>query len=305
MQDQTKNIFEPLKNIQVLQNFLKSEMQIEETDDGVTKVGIKVYNAAHSGYNGSEVVFTGVGLRIIDGRESYRKKAPTVNKTRPSDNLELHRKYDEGIWVSGTSGSFPMVTADEQSHGEVLFPGECVLYEMRTSKGALPYLDIRVEGSVSRRHLFHVSRSMEALKQWRQPLVNETFRAVEKIDFFTPLVAMANEVPGFGPQTTFADIDNLKVEIEKGRSHISAVITKMNKVYDSAPNQKIRDYMKKGIGHYLKSVGMAFDVTERALFSGDMEEMKQAVDEMKGKLLKTGEVKRQRAELIAEFGLDS
>ncbi len=82
------------------------------------------------------------------------------------------------------------------------------------------------------------------------------------------------------------------------------VIAEMNKVYHSAPNQKLRDYMKN-IGQYLKSVGMAFDVTQKALASGDMEKMKHAADEMWGNLLKTDEVKRQRAELIAEFGIDS
>ena len=79
----------------------------------------------------------------------------------------------------------------------------------------------------------------------------------------------------------------------------------MNKVYNSAPNQKLRNYMKEGIGRYLKSAGMAFDATQKALSSGDMEKMEQAVDEMKRKLLKTDEVKRQRAGLIAEFGIDS
>jgi len=63
--------------------------------------------------------------------------------------------------------------------------------------------------------------------------------------------------------------------------------------------------MKEGIGLYLKSAGMAFDATQKALSSGDMEKMKQAVDEMKGRLLKTEEVKRQRAELMSQFGIDS
>ncbi len=305
MQEQKKNIFESLKNVQILQNFLESEMHIEEGDDGVIKVGIRVFNAGPSDYYGGEVVFTGVGLRIIDGREENKVRAPKVNKARSSDNLELRHKYDEGVWIGGIGNSFPIVTADEQSHGEVLFPGECVEYEIKTSKEELPYLEIRVDGSVSRRHLLHFSRPMEGLKHWSQPLVIETFRDVDKIDFFAPILAMANSLPAMGPQTTFADMDNLKMEIERVRSHLKTVMTEVNKVYHSAPNQRLRDYMKQGIGLYIKSVGMAFDSTQKALSSGDMGKMKQAVDEMKEKLLKTDEVKRQRAELIAEFGIDT
>ena len=146
---------------------------------------------------------------------------------------------------------------------------------------------------------------MEGLKHWSQPLVNETFRAVDKIDFLTPLFAMANALPAMGPQTTFADIDNLKMEIESVRSYLKTIMAEVNKVYHSAPNQRLRNYMKQGIGLYIKSAGMAFDSTQKALSSGDIEKMKQAVDEMKEKLLKTDEVKRQRAEIISEFGIDS
>jgi hypothetical protein len=287
-------------------------MSISDPQEGKVIATIKVYNDAPVSPDGGDIVFLGVGLRIIIGSKEGMQRGSAywlsrISKSRPSDNTELRRKYNEGTWFGRREGegSFPEVTSDEQSHGEVLFPGESVVYEIKTSEAELPYLDISVEGSVSRRHLLHISQPMEALKHWSQPLVNETFHAVDKIDFFTPLVAIANEVSALGPQTTFADIDKLKTEIEKGRTHLKAVIAEMDKVYHSAPNQKLRDYMKEGIGLYLKSAGMAFDATQEALSSGDMEKMKQAVDEMKGKLLKTDDVKRQRAELMSQFGIDS
>jgi len=311
MIEQNESILKNLKDIQSLRGLLKSEMSISDPQEGKAIATIKVYNDAPVSPDGGDIVFLGVGLRIIIGSEKGMQEGSAywlsrISKSRPSDNTELRRKYDEGTWFGSREGvgSFPVVTSDEESHGEVLFPGESVIYEIKTSEAELPYLDIRVEGSVSRRHLFHISQMMEALKHWSQPLVNETFHAVDKIDFFSPLIAIANEVPVFGSQTTFADIDKLKTEIEKGRAHLEAVIAEMNKVYPSAPNQKLRDYMKEGIGLYLKSAGMAFDATQKALSSGDMEKMKQAVEEMKGKLLKTDQVKLQRAKLMSQFGID-
>ena len=312
MIDQNEPILKNLKDIQSLRGLLKSEMSISDNQEGKVIVTIKVYNDAPVSPDGGDIVFLGVGLRIIIGsgegiQEGSGYWLSRISKSRPSDNTELRRKYNEGTWFGGRErvDSFPVVTPDEESHGEVLFPGESVIYEIKTSEAELPYLDIRVEGSISRRHLFHISQTMESLKHWSQPLINETFHAVDKIDFFSPLIAIANEVPTLGPQATFADIDKLKAEIEKGKAHLETVNTEMNKVYRSAPNQKLRDYMKEGIGLYLKSAGMAFDATQKALSSGDMDNMKQAVEQMKGKLLATDQIKRKRAELISQFGIDS
>ena len=158
MVEKNESILKNLNDIQTLRYLLKSEIPINDQDEGEVIATIKVCNDAPVSPDGGDIVFLGVGLRIIDGRErGGRKWASKVTKSRPADNLELRQKYNEGTWIGGTGTSFPAVTADEQSHGEVLFPEECVEYEIKTSKAELPYLDILVEGSVSRRHLFHIS----------------------------------------------------------------------------------------------------------------------------------------------------
>lgn len=310
MVEENKSILKNLKDIQSLRGLLKSEMSINGSEEGEVIAKIKVYNDAPASPDGGDIVFLGVGLRITVGRESNRMgRVPTPNKSRPSDRAELRRKYNEGTWIGGTGGSFPEATADEQSHGEVLFPGESVVYEMKISEADLPYLDIRVEGSVSRRHLFHISQPMEALKAWTQPLVVETFRALDAIDFYTPLLSIVDVMPKFGPQTTLAEIDAFRATVGKARAHVGKVWQELSNVERSAPNQKLRDYMNKNmnrsIGQYLAAATKMCDITLEALSGSDTRKMKEAAEELKAHLLKADEVKRGQTELMSQFGIDS
>jgi hypothetical protein len=310
MVQQNESILKNLKDVQSLRGLLKSEMSISDPEEGEVIATVKVYNDAPVSPDGGDIVFLGVGLRITVGRESNGMgRVPTPNKSRPSDQTELRRKYNEGTWIGGTGGSFPEATADEQSHGEVLFPGESVVYEIKTSKGDLPYLDIRVEGSVSRRHLFHISQPMEALKAWTQPLVVETFRALDAIDFYTTLLSIIDVMPKFGPQTTLAEIDAFRAAVGKARDHVGKVWQELSNVRRSAPNRKLRDYMNKdmnrGIGQYLAVAARMCDRTLEALSGSDTKKMKEAAEEMKVHLLKAEEVKRAQTELMSQFGIDS
>ena len=76
----------------------------------------------------------------------------------------------------------------------------------------------------------------------------------------------------------------------------------MNKPRSLAPGSELRDYITD-IAEYIKSAGIAFETTQRILSSGDMQKIKLAVDEMKGKLLNVDKVKRKRAEIITKFDI--
>jgi len=310
MVDKNGSILKNLKDIQSLRDLLKSEMSIPNPEDGEVIMTIRVHNDAPESPDGGDIVFLGVGLRITVGSERGSQRGSNywpsrVKKSRPSDHMELRQKYNEGTWIRGTGDSFPAATADEQSHGEVLFSGESVVYEIKVSEGVLPYLDIRVEGSVSRRHLFHISQPMEALKAWTQPLVAETFRAIDTIDFHSPLLSLVSVMPEFGPQTTFADIDAFRAVVEKSRDHLVEVGQELNNVYHSAPNQRLRDHLKNGIGQYLSLATKVCNKTLEALSGGDTKRMKEATEEMKTHLLTSEEIKRWQADLMSQLGVDS
>ena len=302
MVDQNESLNTILNHIQSLRNFLKSEVSINQTEEKEAILTIKVYNDASESHDGGNIVFVGVGLRLVDcrGTEKGSNYWPSrIKTTRLSNQDTLRRQYGEGNWSGGREG-FPIATSDENAHGEVLFPGESAHYEINVPKNELPYLYISVEGTVSRRHLFHVSRPIEEIDLLRKPFVVDIFRLVNNVDVFSPLITLANGLPSVGPNTTFADIDSIKTQVEKGRGHLKRVITELNVTSRSAPGRELQDYIAE-IAKYIKSVGIAFEATQKVLSSGDMTKIKQAVDEMKAKLLGIDEVKRKKADIIAKF----
>lgn len=296
-----------IEDIQSLRELLKTEMSIGEPEEGKVKAEIKVYNDAPLANGGSEIVFMGVGLVVIDGRErGIRKLNEKIKTSRPSDHVEGRQKYNQGEWFSGTNNErFPAYTSDENSHGQILFPGESVLYEITVSEDTLPYLDIRVEGSVSRRHLFHISRPMLVLKERGLPLVAETFQALDKIDLYSPLLSLPDAIPAFSPKTTLADLDAYRGKIEEAIGHVKQVMPELNKVFHSAPNQELRDLMKQHIGKYLTTSERMCNRVLETLSGSDTGRMKESTEELKAHLLTLDEVKRAKVELMSQFGIDS
>jgi hypothetical protein len=306
MEQSNDSINKILADVQSLRDYLKSEVVIGDVGEKETAIIIVVHNDAQVSSDGGNVVFSGVGLRFIDSRRAVRGSnywTSKIKKTRPSEQNASRQQYTEGIWSEG-SDSFPVVTSDENSHGDILFPEESVRYEIRTLRDELPYLDFRVEGSVSRRHLFHVSRSIEELEVLRKPLVVEIFYAVDNVDVFSPLIGIANEMPSVSPHTTFAYIEGIKALLDKGRQHLNMVKAGLNETRREAPSHELRDYIIS-IVMYIKSVGMAFDAAQKVLSSGDMQKIKQAVEEMKGKIFGVDDIKRKRADIIAKFNISS
>lgn len=147
------------KALQSLRNLLHSDISISKPEkmtfgreynlktpeqDGV-EIIIKVQNTAPTSPDGGEVVFLGVGLRISDGREPHTMKwVSTIKKSRPSDHQDLRQRYSIGSWLGGNSSPFPAVTADEQSHGEALFSGESIVYEIKVPSSLSRYSGRRI-----------------------------------------------------------------------------------------------------------------------------------------------------------------
>lgn len=299
------NLAENIENMLVeLHSYLHSEMSIGEPDQEKVAVTVLVRNDAPLRKDGGLVVFTGVGLHIIDGSEhadSHLRWTRDIKLNRPSDQQNLRQSYQKGAWVTGEQ--FTAVTPNEQTFGQTLFPGESVVYEMQIPEKYLPYTEIKVEGTVSRRHLFHISRTMSGLEQWTRPPLVETFKALSAIDIKHPIVTATDAMPDFGSKTTLEEINTFKGIVEEANSLIQPTMQALNEVYHSAPNQEIRDHLKHRVGYYLTSLEKTFYSTLDALSSGNAEQMREAADLLKERLAASEEVKIKTQELMKQFGV--
>jgi len=281
-------------------------MHIDEADDGQIKAQIEVRNTAPPSSSGSEVVFMGVGLFIIDGREQpNRQWASKVKMSRSSGQQKDRQRYTQGYWIANHGDKrFPDFTHDEQSHGEVLFPGESLVYEIVLSEDELPYLEIKVEGTLSRRHIFHISQPMVDLRKWTLPPIAKTFKAVSKLDYAAPMRLVREKMPEFGPNTTLADIDSFRILLDKAVIQIGEKKKGLNEIYHSASNQELRGFLSQYIGEYIATTMRLFSLVLQAINSGDTVKMQQAAVEINEYQATEDELERQLVEMASQFGLN-
>ena len=300
-----ESILENLRNIQSLRGFLKSEMSVDDSGEQVIAT-IRAWNEAPVSTDGGNVVFVDVGLRIVgEHPQGPHRRSPNwasqIKKAETSTQAELRKAYQEGRWIGGSDTSPPGLSGG-QSHGEVLFPGESVAWEIRIEKVDLPYLDIRVEGSVSRRHLLQISQPMAVLKAWTQPLLAETFGRLDAIDFVSPLFSLTAATPAFGPETTIAAIQGFRDTVGKAENDVKTVLLALSEV--KRPNRRVGDCMED-MRQYLKSFFKLFSAAQAALSGSDTAKMKAAADEMSAHAARAQDLKRRLAELKSHFGIDS
>ncbi len=292
--------------LKTLNSWLHSEMNVQS---GGAKVTVEVRNDAPLRDDGGDVVFIGVGLRISDTRDrslNTPRWACNIQMNRPSDKPDLRKRYSLGAWIpSGRGGGgFPDATSDEQSFGEILFPGESVTFAMEIPPSEVPYTDIRVEGSVSRRHLFHFVQGLRGFEPMTKPLLVETFRALRAVDIQSITLSATGTMPNFGPKTTLEEISAFRQTISKSIEQINQTMQSLNEVYRSAPHYEIKEHLKQVIGKYLQSLKQACEKTSAALSSGNTEHMREAADSLRQHLAACKEVYRETMRLMERFGID-
>ncbi len=297
------NLAENIENVLTeLRGYLHSEMSVSESEEDGVDLTILVRNDAPPREDGVQVVFMGVGLNIIDTRDPADTliiSTENIVSSRPSDRQDLHQRYEKGTWFTGER--FIAGTENEESFGEILFPGESVLYEIHIPSELLPYAEIKVEGSVSRRHLFHISRFMSGLEQWKKPPLVDIFKDLKDVDIMRPIESAISAMPEFGSKTTLEEIAAFRKVVEEAKTQIGLEMQKLNNVYRATSNQEIRDHLKGTIGQYITSLTESFTSTLDVLSSGNPEQMLEAAGSLKEQLAASEEVNKKTSELMARY----
>lgn len=143
-------------------------------EDEGHRIKVTVSNTAPAEPLWPSIVFTGIGLvaefghhpkssvRAREGQEILRKmKKGERLKVDTTQAPQLNPFRREGA-VRIDDKTFPHITDDEKKHGDYLFPGQSIVYELNVlSKECPDVKDVHlwVEGTLSRRHLFHFSKA--------------------------------------------------------------------------------------------------------------------------------------------------
>ncbi|GEM_PF-6063434 len=265
---------------------------------------VTVRNEAPPGRIGGQLVFTGVSLRIVDGRTPPKAGASwlgSMKKDRPSDQGGMPMGNDTGVRSDGKA--FDAVAPDEQSKGEVLFPGESVVYRIQAPAVWLPSLAITVEGSISSRHLFQVVQLVNVSERRAEAEMVELFQALSEIGIHQPLLAATAAALGVAGTVSARKIATSRRELEQAVEAIAPRFRALNEVFHVAPHPEISDHIKQVVGRYMVSVDEAIDRVCESLSSGDIDSRSEAVDGLNLQMEAAREVDRKTAELMRKFSV--
>jgi transcriptional regulator with XRE-family HTH domain len=290
-----------------LRGYLKTDTSI--SDEGHYTVTIT--NTAPQTTEWPKVVFMGVGLSIANfGAQSYNEivkqlKGTIVDPeaksqaipTRKTGTIRQQFKRGDG------SSTFPDATPNERTFGHVLFPGQSAVYEFDVIPKDLPYIDLSVESTVSRRHLFHTSQEINTQKQYSAPLLASAIEAYKKIDIHKFPELIISSIHEVGPDTSISKLQEYETLIsERIPSEIEETQNKLREISSNWRHSHLR-VLTKTTAIYFNHIKMACENLKGALMSHDIGNIQQAINEVKKLRSESGEVDKVVQEIIDNNGL--
>lgn len=163
-----------LSSIEVLHEYLKTSIKYGEQEKRkrrsdkpeieVIPVKITVTNTAEKSPKGPNIVFMGVNLGFqnkgANMHLALRRWIKDCKISRTYGSQAVLHTTGERLDIAGEA--FPPVTSDERRHGEVLFPGDSIEYEIFMPMKHKDDGHFEVSATISRRHLFHFHRVIES-----------------------------------------------------------------------------------------------------------------------------------------------
>ncbi len=111
------------------------------------------------------IVFMGVGIAFNPKRWNNsiimtRSTSYKVDLSKAPQGGAWSELRDKQHYEKVNAEKYPMMTSNENKHGFILYPGQSITYETNVSPEDMKH--IRVEGTLSRRHLFHFNRGLNS-----------------------------------------------------------------------------------------------------------------------------------------------
>lgn len=209
-----------LSSYHLLRSYLNTQIEIIG-DEQAPVIKIEICNTATFIPDGPNIVFTGVGLSFSHTGVDYGLLQNSIQKMKISRKpKEIHDETPTTPWKHDSKRKgllettfnrtdhkeFPDITTDERQHGEILFPGQSIIFEMGATIELLPYIQFKVEGTVSRRHLFHYEEIFLMPESITKPLVVNAFNDFNTLDLYGSVESVISMMPKFDSNTRLEEV---------------------------------------------------------------------------------------------------
>jgi len=268
---------ESYKYYQELHSYLKTQMNIispehDKPEKGplkATKVVISIENTAPVNLDGPIIVFIGVGLSVAHLGGDIQTIKPQLTKQEKTDKND---HLPELKYINIVGKGFPEITSDEQDKGEILFPGHSLVYEMNIPSQFIPYVQFRVEGTVSRRYLYHFVNTLVMPDEYTKPVVIAALQAFNKIKIHKFFESILKSMPDFNSDTRLADIQNFTNLLSTNIADIKNTQVALNTVYKEHKLFWLKEHVKMAFQH-LEHIKLRYVDMKEALASNTPEKM--------------------------------
>lgn len=217
-----------------LKDFLQTTI---ETNGNNVKITAK--NTAPEISDLPSVVFTGVSLAIGNSDISYGSRfSPKITRSKDITSINTHFRLQDADYISlqqvnyqrifGTN--FENISTYERQQGEILFPGQWIVWEMEVSPTVLPYLQFRVDGALSRRHLFHNEYTLKVPDSLIRPVVLDALKSLNELQIHNALLAI-NQDRVFDGNTTLSEIQQYTNSLTVAMGEIEPLEKKINEIF--------------------------------------------------------------------------
>ena len=287
-----------------IRSYLESQSVVQAGADGWSTVAVSVRNAAPEGPHLPIIVFVGVGLSLEDMRTGQRPNwGSSLKRTQPTERLGIAHVETQGHWFGGPE-ELPKVTQPEQRTGDVLLPGQSVSSELNVPTAELAYAHIAVEGTLSRRHLYHIVQPLEELGAYSRPLIIETIQLFNALDIHAALRATVSPLSTVGPRTTINAIQGLKQTLSAAGAELEEIIKGQRELFNAAPTSRLKTHFNQVVGLYLQSTRRLLASAVEALDSGDLRQMEALGGGLEEQQVEAGRVNRLTEELMTSYGIN-
>jgi hypothetical protein len=235
-----------------LRSYLKTQMELSSFEStpketgrqqALAKVKVMVSNTAPALSDWPKVVFMGVGLSVMSLGETRNTSSHrfAVRKVEADEAQALPgtpwQQDDKFKGLSQTryhrvhGQDFPDATPDERTHGEVLYPGQSVIFEMDVPPQVIPYLQFQVDATVSRRHLFHHQETLVMPETLTKPIALAALSDFNALDLHRVLDLVITSMPDLGADTRLAEVQAFSAALTNGITETKVIQEAMSKLW--------------------------------------------------------------------------